>query len=56
MATKEKKMKNTEATKGTGTEKELFPSTGIAESFFDLTYYPTATMKLKTTVYVIACV
>lgn len=38
-----------DATTGTGIEKELFPSTatttGAANSFFDISYYYTATMK-----------
>ena len=43
-----------EATRGT--EKGIFLSTaGICEPFFDLSYYHTATMKLKTTVYVVGC-
>lgn len=37
------------ATMGTGTEKELLPSTtsttGAINSFFDISYYHTATMK-----------
>lgn len=41
------------ATKGTGTEKELFESTGNTEPFFDLSYYHTVTMKLKFTRYII---
>ena len=39
------------ATKGTGREKELFPTTAttavVVESFFDFSYYPTMTMKQK---------
>ena len=44
-----------EATTGTGTEKELYPSTSTAsiDPFFDLSYYPTATMKRKIARYVI---
>ena len=46
-----------EATTGTGTEKELFPSTSTAsiDPFFDLSYYPTATMKWTVHRYVIGC-
>ena len=40
-----------DATTGTGNEKELFKSTGTTDPFFDLSYYPTATMKLKCSVY-----
>lgn len=40
---------NMDATKGTGTEKELLPSTasttGAINSFFDFSYYRIATMK-----------
>ena len=46
-----------DATKGTGTEKELFPSTastaGAVDSFFDVSYYYTATMKRKIARYVL---
>jgi hypothetical protein len=45
------------ATKGTGIEKELLPSTASAtdtiNSFFDISYYYTATMKRKITRYVL---
>jgi hypothetical protein len=45
------------ATNGTGIEKELFPSTattvGMPDSFFDFSYYYTATMKRKTVRYVL---
>ena len=44
-----------EATTGTGTEKELFKSTGTTDSFIDVSYYPTATMKRKIERYVIGC-
>ena len=44
-----------EATTGTGDEKELFKSTGATDPFFDLSYYPTATMKRKIARYVIGC-
>ena len=44
-----------EATTGSGNEKELFPSTGTTETFFDVSYYPTATMKRKIVRYVIGC-
>ena len=44
-----------EATTGTGTEKELFPSTASTDSFFDVSYYPTATVKRIIERYVIGC-
>lgn len=44
-----------EATTGTGNEKELFESTGTTDPFFDVSYYPTATMKWKIERYVIGC-
>ena len=50
---------NMTATMGTGREKELFPTTattaGMVNSFFDFSYYPTATMKRKIERYVIGC-
>ena len=51
---------NMEATTGTGTEKELFPSTSTAstastDSFFDVSYYHTPTLKWTITRYVIGC-
>ena len=44
-----------EATTGTGTEKELSPSTASTDSFFDVSYYPTATQKWTVHRYVIGC-
>ena len=61
MKTKEKigEYKKMDATTGTGAEKELFPTTattaGVRGSFFDFSYYPTATMKRKIERYVIGC-
>lgn len=45
------------ATMGTGTEKELLPSTttttGSLNSFFDISYYHTTTMKQRTERYIL---
>ena len=46
-----------DATKGTGIEKELFPSTastaGAVDSFFDVSYYSTCTVKATKCHYVL---
>ena len=46
-----------DATKGTGTEKELFPSTastaGAVDSFSDVSYYSTCTVKAAKCRYVL---